>query len=904
MRRLWISLSAFLLLSASAAFAGNPALIPSQEEQTISHDPPEAVPFTPDFMRLPRVVVPLTAGPAGQYGSLALPAFQSESSVASSGSFVVVGNNDERGAFGLGIMRSTDGGATFTDVGQLSLPSGYLSSGDPAITVWNPPTGPPVFYCATLATLPSASHAIVLYRSTDGGATWAGPFEVSPATVPGDFPDRESIVADPETGRLLIAWTHFSAAVTIRVTYSDNAATGVPPTWSAAAIVGARPQDGQATTIIANPLTSDVYLAWMTFPGGPSRDIAFARSSSNGTSWPAPADIGPAFPGHQCPYGFDRWLWSFSGNSIAFNRGDGGIEMVYAASVDGTPGADFGDIYYRRSVNGGATWSAAVPLNVFPGADRPQANPCVSVADNGRIDVMWYDQSAGSGRSDLTDLFYCYSGNFGASWSSPVPLTSEPFHCESGNDFGAPHQGDYNDFDGSRLGGGSFAAAAVFAPPAAITTGADPFAFTGAGVQVAPLRVRPGSIVVLDRGCGADDGVLVAAETADLVIPLENIGRGPLGGISTTLTALTPGVNVEPGAHGYGVLASGASGTSPDVYRLGLVTSYPCGVACRFRLDITATGVAPTFVEFSLPTGVVVSSTVLLDENFDSILAPALPAGWFTQSGEPTTSPWRTTTTSPASGPNALFAPEVAALTFERINAPLLAVPAGTDLVEVTFDLQYSLAEFDANYAADAVTFDFRLDEAGSSHFSPGAASEISYRYNHNVYRGSGESGDRWGWSGSQLAYVPVRMVLPGLASHSFRPRWHVTTAGFGGGGGAWVDNVKVRALTLGCGACVPTTDVRETVRRPAFEVAGANPFRSGTLLRYVIPELCAVRIELFDVTGNRVRTLVDERQGPGTYSLALESRRGSTQRLAPGIYLARLTAGQVTRTLRLVAIE
>src|SRR5262249_42744072 len=149
---------------------------------------------------------------------------------------------------------------------------------------------------------------------------------------------------------------------------------------------------------------------WMTFPGG-LRDIAFMRSVDNGTTWPAPTDIGPTFFAHQCPYGFDRWLWSFSGNSIAYNPTDGGIEMVYAASVNGTPTADYGDIFYRRSINAGATWSPAVPLNVFPGADRPQANPCVAVASNGRIDVAWYDQSPGSGLSDYTDLVYCFSND-------------------------------------------------------------------------------------------------------------------------------------------------------------------------------------------------------------------------------------------------------------------------------------------------------------------------------------------------------------------------------------------------------------------------------------------------------------------------------------------------------------
>src|SRR5262249_35187359 len=156
--------------------------------------------------------------------------------------------------------------------------------------------------------------------------------------------------------------------------------------------------------------------------------------------------------------------------------------------------------------------------------------------------------SAGSGLDDFTDIFYAFSNDLGVTWSSPVPVTSTPFHNESRNNFGAPQQGDYlSAYSALVAAGHDYWALAPLSEAASTASGADGVNCAAAGIQVAPLRVRPGSIVIADHGCRTDDGVLVAKESADLPIPLENIGRASLAGISGTLSSTTPGVTVEAG---------------------------------------------------------------------------------------------------------------------------------------------------------------------------------------------------------------------------------------------------------------------------------------------------------------------------------------------------------------------
>jgi len=87
------------------------------------------------------------------------------------------------------------------------------------------------------------------------------------------------------------------------------------------------------------------------------------------------------------------------------------------------------------------------------------------------------------------------------------------------------------------------------------------------------------------------------------------------------------------------------------------------------------------------------------------------------------------------------------------------------------------------------------------------------------------------------------------------------------------------------------------------LEVAGANPFHGGTLLRYALPTREDVRIEVFDVGGRRVRVLSEGQQEPGAYEIPFRLRGPSGAALRAGIYLVRLDAGAEVRGLRLVAL-
>ena len=87
-----------------------------------------------------------------------------------------------------------------------------------------------------------------------------------------------------------------------------------------------------------------------------------------------------------------------------------------------------------------------------------------------------------------------------------------------------------------------------------------------------------------------------------------------------------------------------------------------------------------------------------------------------------------------------------------------------------------------------------------------------------------------------------------------------------------------------------------------SFALSGSNPVVSGASLRYTLPAPTHVRIEVFNVSGQRVRTLVDRSEVAGAHTVDLSAGRGTG--LSPGIYMVRINAGGDQKTLRVVTLE
>ena len=277
-------------------------------------------------------------------------------------------------------------------------------------------------------------YSCQLFKSLDGGITWSPPI----AAFGGD---KSWMVIDKTggegTGFLYAAWDSygccganwFTRSTTGGLTFDTPVAIPGRPIWGVTAVG----PDGE------------LYVAGRGFSA--ESEFTVAKSTSvNNASEPLAFDFyrnvylgGNLLYREQSspnPEGLLGQVWIAVNRSNTPRRGN----VYLLCSVD-PPGDDPLDVHFARSTDGGYSWSNPVRIN-----DDPTDNGAwqwfgtMSVSDNGRIDVIWYD-TRNDPTAGTSELFYTYSDDGGDTWAE-----NEAFSPPFNQHLGYPNQeklGDY-----------------------------------------------------------------------------------------------------------------------------------------------------------------------------------------------------------------------------------------------------------------------------------------------------------------------------------------------------------------------------------------------------------------------------------------------------------------------------
>ena len=82
------------------------------------------------------------------------------------------------------------------------------------------------------------------------------------------------------------------------------------------------------------------------------------------------------------------------------------------------------------------------------------------------------------------------------------------------------------------------------------------------------------------------------------------------------------------------------------------------------------------------------------------------------------------------------------------------------------------------------------------------------------------------------------------------------------------------------------------------------NPFNPETTIAYQLKQLSDVRLEIYNVLGQRVRTLINSRQDGGQHNVLWNGRNDSGKAVASGIYIYRLSANDFTVSRKMVLVR
>lgn len=85
-----------------------------------------------------------------------------------------------------------------------------------------------------------------------------------------------------------------------------------------------------------------------------------------------------------------------------------------------------------------------------------------------------------------------------------------------------------------------------------------------------------------------------------------------------------------------------------------------------------------------------------------------------------------------------------------------------------------------------------------------------------------------------------------------------------------------------------------------------ANPRSrtSGIVSRIEVPQPGRMQLEVFNIAGQKVRTLIDETKLPGSYSVTWDGRDEYGEAVSSGVYLYRLKVGEAVETKKMVLLK
>lgn len=301
------------------------------------------------------------------------------------------------------------------------------------------------------------------------------------------------------------------------------------------------------------------------------------------------------------------------------------------------------------------------------------------------------------------------------------------------------------------------------------------------------------------ENCVPANAAVDPAETVTVNFSLSNTGGGATANLVATLQN-GGGVTPITVSQNYGAIA--AAGNVSRAF--SFTASGVCGgtITATFQLQDGAVNFGS--VAFVIRLGAAAGLGTSAFQNFDGVTAPALPAGWTGVIAAGTPAAWATSTTTPDTAPNSVFATPTSTVSDNRLESPSFAVASAAAQIsfrhrwatESGFDGGVLEISINGGAFADIVT-------AGGSFAAGGYTGTISASSSSSPIPG------RAAWTGSaNTAYTTTTANLPvAAAGQNVRLRFRLACdSSVASSSPVWrIDSISLTDTTYACCGLSPT---------------------------------------------------------------------------------------------------
>lgn len=143
-------------------------------------------------------------------------------------------------------------------------------------------------------------------------------------------------------------------------------------------------------------------------------------------------------------------------------------------------------------------------------------------------------------------------------------------------------------------------------------------------------------------------------------------------------------------------------------------------------------------------------------------------------------------------------------------------------------------------------------------------------------------------WSGS-FGWRQETFDLSTYENQTVQIRFRFASDGYVTEEGWYVDDINMTSTSSPTGV----DEQEDSPRVFALGQNSPNPFNPVTVIQYQLPRAEHVRIDVFNIAGKLVTTLINERQDAGRRSVTWNGTDSDGERVASGVYLYRMEAGE-----------
>jgi BNR repeat-like domain len=231
------------------------------------------------------------------------------------------------------------------------------------------------------------NYEIYYKRSLDEGVTWG-------ATQRLTYTAGDSLVpkiAADSTGGIHVVWQD-DTPMTNDIYYKGSIDGGT--TWSAVKRITMTSGESYSPVIAIDP-NDTIHVVWYDYTAG-DPEIYYIEGENKGSTWSAARRL--------------TWTSGYSRYPAIAAQSAKDLHLLWCNNAAGND-----EVYYRKSADGGDTWSAPKRLSFTSGGS---CEPAMTIDPTGNICTVWYDYTPG-----FADLYCRRSTDGGTNWAPVKRIT-------------------------------------------------------------------------------------------------------------------------------------------------------------------------------------------------------------------------------------------------------------------------------------------------------------------------------------------------------------------------------------------------------------------------------------------------------------------------------------------------